>query len=303
MKHIEYRNENELQENLLPRFPLYSVTEDGKVFSRRHACGIRKRWKKLNPRKVKGGYLKVEVTSFDGKKKGMFVHRLVLLAFEGDSEMHCRHLDGNPQNNHISNLKYGTPKENAHDKFLHGTSGASFNEGQIKEIFALSAQGKTLTEIASIYKTTLCTILFVIYRKTYKHINIDPATLGLIKEKRTDLFKKLDKEKVLAIFKMRAGGMSHSEIAKHFGVKSNSICAVLNRKSWSHVEIPEDILLTVKEMPKLGVPRKITRSDWSKISDLFKGGVSVKEIALAYGISKAYVGEIISKENPSKKTK
>lgn len=52
------------------------------------------------------------------------VHRIVLEAFVGPrpKKMVCRHLDGNSLNNNLSNLKWGTPKENAQDMVKHGRS-------------------------------------------------------------------------------------------------------------------------------------------------------------------------------------
>jgi len=51
------------------------------------------------------------------------IHRLVLLAFRGPCPegMEARHLNGNPHDNRLCNLEYGTKKENAQDKHLHGT--------------------------------------------------------------------------------------------------------------------------------------------------------------------------------------
>lgn len=50
------------------------------------------------------------------------VHRLVLAAFEGENpDMQVRHLDGDPQNNRIENLAYGTNAENMADSIEHGT--------------------------------------------------------------------------------------------------------------------------------------------------------------------------------------
>lgn len=50
-------------------------------------------------------------------------HRLVALAFLGEppAGMEVRHLDGNPANNVIANLAYGTHSENMRDKVRHGT--------------------------------------------------------------------------------------------------------------------------------------------------------------------------------------
>ena len=49
------------------------------------------------------------------------VHRLVANAFLGKKEdgMEIRHLDGNPKNNNVTNLKYGTHSENMRDAYSY----------------------------------------------------------------------------------------------------------------------------------------------------------------------------------------
>ena len=58
-----------------------------------------------------------------GSKIRRSVHALVLEAFVGPCPegMECRHLNGNGRDNRLSNLKWGTPKENYQDKVRHGT--------------------------------------------------------------------------------------------------------------------------------------------------------------------------------------
>lgn len=60
----------------------------------------------------------------DGKRCSVGVHRLVLMAFVGMPEegQVCRHLDGNPGNNNLSNLAWGTVLENYQDSVKHGTA-------------------------------------------------------------------------------------------------------------------------------------------------------------------------------------
>lgn len=52
------------------------------------------------------------------------VHRIVMRAFAGPRPegLEVRHLDGDPTNNGLTNLAYGTPLENASDQRLHGTN-------------------------------------------------------------------------------------------------------------------------------------------------------------------------------------
>ena len=61
-------------------------------------------------------------------------HKLVLEAFVGKRPigMECCHNDGNPQNNHLSNLRWDTSKNNHADKVKHGTTNRGENCGAAK---------------------------------------------------------------------------------------------------------------------------------------------------------------------------
>lgn len=72
---------------------------------------------------ISSGYLSVKLAKA-GVTKTRYIHELVLLAFEGerpssDERSEIRHLDGDKTNNCLSNLKYGTTRENAADRALH----------------------------------------------------------------------------------------------------------------------------------------------------------------------------------------
>jgi hypothetical protein len=67
------------------------------------------------------GYPRVSLT-VSGRVQRRHVHRLVLGVFVGPApEGHegC-HRDGNPENNRLDNLYWGTPSENQYDKVRHG---------------------------------------------------------------------------------------------------------------------------------------------------------------------------------------
>lgn len=115
---------------IIPNFTEYGVTYHGRVWSRK--------WNRfLKPSLQAGGYLFVRICNDQGKKKTLRLHQIVMLAFVGPvpPEHMIRHLDGNPKNNHIDNLKYGTAQENVNDKKLHGTHRArKLTKQEIKEI-------------------------------------------------------------------------------------------------------------------------------------------------------------------------
>lgn len=68
------------------------------------------------------GYVEVRL-SVTGRRKGYYVHRLVMDAFVGPlpAGLETRHLDGDPENNRLDNLQYGTRSENRVDRLTHGT--------------------------------------------------------------------------------------------------------------------------------------------------------------------------------------
>lgn len=57
-----------------------------------------------------------------GQRSNCTVHQLVLLAFVGPRPegLVTRHLNGDPADNRLTNLAYGTPTENMHDRTRHG---------------------------------------------------------------------------------------------------------------------------------------------------------------------------------------
>lgn len=94
---------------------LYEVSNHGEV--RRGPQG-----RILKPGLHPQGYHGV-VLSGRGLRKSLLIHRIVLEAFVGPrpAGMGTRHLDGNPANNHLSNLCWGDQSANELDKRRHGT--------------------------------------------------------------------------------------------------------------------------------------------------------------------------------------
>lgn len=81
----------------------------------------------LKPFVTKDNHLRIELKIAPNKPKKFFVHRLVYQAFIGELQRGfvIEHLDGNPLNNHYSNLKQSTQKENIHTAIKHKTFGSN----------------------------------------------------------------------------------------------------------------------------------------------------------------------------------
>lgn len=99
----------------VPGWPGYEVSDLGRVLSRR-----RRTPRLLRPSTTRHGYQRVSL-SVVTREKGFLVHQLVLSAFAGPCPKgkETRHLDGDPSNNRLSNLAYGTARENGRDRAWH----------------------------------------------------------------------------------------------------------------------------------------------------------------------------------------
>lgn len=101
----------------------------------------------------KYGHLKVSFRK-DNDRKEFLVHRLVLMAFDRNpvGKEEALHKDGNPKNNFIENLKWGTSKENSQDSILHGTIARGKDLPQTKlsesDVKKIRADKRTSTEIS-----------------------------------------------------------------------------------------------------------------------------------------------------------
>lgn len=113
------------------------------------------------------GYRHVSVIE-NGVRRYRKVSRLVASAFYGISDLHVLHNNGNPSDDRVENLRYGTPKENYADAVKHGTRPIGDTHGRaiipqadikkIKEEYAMG--GVTYKQIGERYGVTK----YAIYR-------------------------------------------------------------------------------------------------------------------------------------------
>lgn len=100
-----------------------------------------------------------------------YIHQLVLLTFVGPAEgRDCRHLDGSKDNNQLSNLAYGSRRENNIDMVLHGTMDRFFKPDEVRVIKKRLANGEEAKPISLEFGVSVQTILNIRKGKTYAYI-------------------------------------------------------------------------------------------------------------------------------------
>lgn len=140
----------------------YEVSNKGRArsldrYSKRNSVDNRKpylvRGKVLSQFVTPSGHVTVHIA-----RKWLYIHRLVLLAFvcppeqyASDTRVEGRHLDGNPANNTLQNLAWGTVKENRADRRRLGEKSKLTRE----QMLALQddlRNGMLLKEVADKYR-------------------------------------------------------------------------------------------------------------------------------------------------------
>ena len=169
----------------IPSFRGYMVGTDGSVWSLMQSRGfgggqkLTDTLRQLRQHANRNGGHRDVCLSRDGKVKQAFVHRLVLETFVGPclEGMECRHLDGDPGNNRLENLRWGTRQENAADCIRHGRRPRGQEHGrailtaeQVAEIRSAAEQGEKSGRIAKRFGTTAGYVRRIVTRKTWQHI-------------------------------------------------------------------------------------------------------------------------------------
>lgn len=164
---------------------LYEVSDAGRVrslsraFVRRNGVRAEHLGRILTP--TVDVYPFVSLHSPDGARLKRRVHSLVMEAFVGPrpNGAHVRHLNGEPADNRLVNLTYGTPKENHDDMVRHGRQArgsgipqARLDEAAVAEIRRLYATGGYRhRDLAEIYGVHVATVFRALNAKTWAHVD------------------------------------------------------------------------------------------------------------------------------------
>lgn len=170
---VEYRE--------VPDFPGYRVGSDGSVWSCRTKRGkFKETWHRLAcSRRRKQRYVTVCFRS-GPRNHVRYVHRLVLELFVGPCPdgMECRHVNGNPSDNRLENLSWGTKAENTADQLAHGKRRfgeqaplAKLADKDIPIIRRLYDEGVDQAIIGDAFGVAQTTISRIVSGKRWQHVS------------------------------------------------------------------------------------------------------------------------------------
>lgn len=160
---------------------LYEVSNMGRVRALFCTTNFHKPNRILKPWLLKTGYLQVHLMRPGEKRKAVYVHTLVLQAFVGPAPEKCeaRHLNAARSDNVITNLAWGTHKENAQDMLKHGhccTGEKQWNSkltsNEVMRIRALASSGMSLPKIVDMCGVTYHNAWAIINLKSWRHLEI-----------------------------------------------------------------------------------------------------------------------------------
>lgn len=167
-----------MQTKDIPGFTGYKINENGEVFSYK---GKKTRGHKMATVITNCGYVHVSLVYTKGKSKPFLMHRLVAQTFipNPENKPQINHIDGNKENNHITNLEWCTSSENRQHAIQTGLHKAVQGEDQwmakLSNQDAIDAinmllNGATNDDVASKFNLHARYVSLVRHKKRWAHL-------------------------------------------------------------------------------------------------------------------------------------
>lgn len=207
----------------------YFVSNQGRI------KGIRVAY--LRPTLSNAGYL-VTALPKDGVRSFYTVHRAVYETFKGNipPKMDINHIDGNKQNNHISNLECVTRRENTQHAYDNGL--AYGRPGSLNSMAKLTAEdfivlceslmeGATNDEIAQMFGIHPNYVSLIRHKKRW--VSLFPSWYKPTKSLGNT---GISLDKMVLVYEDTLTTMSNKEIAVKWSLDPSTISRIRTRKTW-----------------------------------------------------------------------
>jgi hypothetical protein len=225
---------------------VYEVSDHGRVRSLdRVATGLNGVRRPISGRVLRGsvsvrGYYRVSL-SWDGRQEWPQVSRLVLAAFVGacPAGQQAAHGDGKPWNNHVSNLRWATPKANTADKVIHGTMlyGETHWHAQVSEAdvvaMRMAYDGTNRVELAAEYGIGNGCLTKILCGETWGHL--EPPAAPYLLEQRAGGGRVTVTERDVKLMRVEYDGRNSTKLARRYGVTKPVVDGIVYGNKWRSV--------------------------------------------------------------------
>lgn len=236
-------------------YPDYCITKDGKVWSLKVNRFLKTALNGYSRNSKPDGYPFVHIYNHERKLINVTVHRLVAKVFcfndDPENKIFVNHIDGDKQNNNVSNLEWVTPSENIKHAHETGLRKRTFmNEHTIlpkdEEVihdwmefgqYILSdddvhvccrmlQEGYRVCDISAMTGYNRRTVQHVLDRdyKKWEHITKDYCFLKISRKQKTSV------ETVIKICELLQSGKIINEVARELVVERKLVANIKNRK-------------------------------------------------------------------------
>lgn len=156
--------------------PGYLVSPDGTIWSSRNWRGYGLR--PVTPVPEPTGHLRVRLSLPDGRRVRKSVHGIVARTFLGPANgLQVCHRNGDPTDNGVDNLYWGSAQDNANDRDSHGTTARGERNGYAKltsdgvaRIRARVAAGESTKVVADDYEVHRTTVQRIVAGRRWGHV-------------------------------------------------------------------------------------------------------------------------------------
>lgn len=196
--------------------------------------------KLLKPFPNNQGYLNVDVR-VDGLKQYIPVHRMVAIAFipNPENKPFVNHIDGNKQNNVVTNLEWVTAQENT----LHAVASglikigsehhqSKLTEKEVHEIKNLMLLGERDVVLAERYNANTGVMFGIRAGRIWKHV-MPGVELPLLEKARPSNIK-ISAEDIPVIRRLIAEGYNDAEIGRKYNVARGTINQIRAGRTWKN---------------------------------------------------------------------
>jgi len=224
-----------------------------------HAC---------KQRGMEFGYSRVALCK-GGKRSCRRVHTLVARAFLGDGPKGfvVRHLDGNSRNNHVSNLAWGTVKDNAQDTARYGRASKKLTEQNVVEMRRRYAAGETASVLAKDFGVNPASARWTIRGQLWKHLS------GAVPRSIRHFRHVTEEERALLAAKQKGVPLSEERRAN----VSAGLC-----KGWA-------------KRRALRIAGAQAKLSWDKVDQIhihLASGMKIRDIAALFGVDASTISSI-----------